>query len=342
MVEASNPPLPPAPSNTGILGIHASDVIIKSAVEAALHDIRLVNPWLLDYVFAGLPQDALTAKRYGAALRQTAKDWLVKTHVPVAVTPVLDELKAPLISITLVSSQEETGEATLGDVDANASWNAFEGNTENWPDLTSPLTVDSWDPLTGTLAFRELPEDINLAPGMAVRDAGGGTHQILEVVDDLTCVLGPGTTGDFQGSTLRSGQPAWLTLVESSSFRETYRIGVHVGGEPGALSWLHSAVVFSLLRYKQALLEARGFERSTLRSTDLERNPAFETELVHSRYIEVTGYVRQWWPKIVTGRIDAVRPRGIRVIGSGTLPGGTDPNDQLWIGDQDVLSNTKK
>ena len=198
------------------------------------------------------------------------------------------------------------------------------------------------------MRFADSDTEIERRLGVGIRDwfAEHGEESFRdverEVIDDLTVKLNPGTQADFQGSSLKSGQPAWLTLVESSSFRETYRIGIHVGGEPAALSWLHSAVVFCLLRYKQALLEARGFERSTPRSTDLERNQAFETELVHSRYIELTGFVRQYWPKVTAGRIDALRARGIKVIGSGNLPGDVDPDEAPWIGDQDTLSGNAK
>ena len=334
---AANPQLPLPPQNTLILGIHQSDIIIKSALEAALLDMTQVNPWVLDYVFAGLPQDTLTAKKYGQTLRQTAKDWLRKTNVPVLLNPTVDELKAPCISIQLVSSQEVEGEATTGDTHAFA----FEGNSESWPDLTTPLTVSAWNPLTGVLTFAALPADIFLAPGMSVRDANGGTHLIQDVTDDTTCVLTPGTMADFRGAALKPGQPAWLTAVESSSFRETYRVGVHVGAEAAQCIWLHSAVVMALLRYKEVLLEARGFERSTFQSTDLERNTIAEAELLFSRFVNVTGYVRQYWPKVVAGRIDAVVPQ-TRVSGQGThvkVAGtGVDPAKQLWVGDLDVDS----
>lgn len=58
---------------TEALGIHQSDVIIRTAIVAALADLR-ANPWLLDYVFASLPKDEMTMKDYGEKSVEKAKE----------------------------------------------------------------------------------------------------------------------------------------------------------------------------------------------------------------------------------------------------------------------------
>ncbi len=333
--------LPLPDTLTRIVGIHQSDIIIRSALVTAIADLR-ANPWLLDYVFASLPQDTLTWKEYGEKSVQQAKQWFLRTNIPVKIVPVLNELTLPCITISLVSSSEVTNEATIGDVHSEA----FEQSGQPWPALTTPFSPTSYNQSTGMMAIPTLPDDIYVAPGMYIIDKVGRPHEILEVVDSLVLKIQPGTVADFRDSVLKSGRSGLVTSIESSSFRESYRIGVHVGGEPAPLVWLHSIVVFILMRYKEALLEARGFERTTHGSSDFTRDTQFESELAFSRYIELNGHVRQYWPKAVASPIDAVIMDPIRVSGENAsvkvADAGVDPDEALWVGDLDTINPARR
>lgn len=332
-------PLPDA--LTKIVGIHQSDVIIRSALTAAIADLR-ANPWLLDYVFASLPQDTLTWKEYGEKSVQQAKQWFLRTNIPVKVVPVLNELTVPCVTISLISSSEVTQESTIGDVHSESS----EQTTSPWPALTPTFAPVSYNQSTGIMVVPTLPEDIYPAPGMYLVDKVGRYHEVLEVLDSTTLKIQPGTVADFRETVLKSGRAGFVANIESSSFRETYRVGIHVGGDPAPLVWLHSIVTFILMRYKEALLEARGFERSTHSSSDFQRDNQFETELVFSRYIELTGYVRQYWPKAIASPIDAVVMDPIRVSGENAsvkvADAGVDPDEALWVGDLDTINPARR
>ena len=112
LIKSLDLPLPPS-MTTEALGVHQSDVIIRTAIVAAIADLR-ANPWLLDYVFASLPRDDRTMKDYGEKEVQRAKEWFMKTNVPVFMVPRMDEAKVPCITIKLLDSSE--AEVTLGDV----------------------------------------------------------------------------------------------------------------------------------------------------------------------------------------------------------------------------------
>lgn len=328
-------------AGTQALGIHQSDVIIRSALTVGLADMR-ANPWLLDYVFASLPQDSLTWKEYGEKSVQQAKQWFLGAQIPVKMVPVADEAKLPCISISLVDSTEATNETTIGDVHSQS----FETLEKPWGALTSAITPVSYNSSTGVMILHNLPEEVYLAAGMFVIDRTGKSHEILVVYDGLTLGIAPGTVADFRGALLKSGTPGFVTSIESSSYRETYRIGLHVGGEPVLLTWLHSIVVFCLLRYKEVLLEGRGFERSTMQSSDFAREAQFDSELVFSRYLTVSGYVRQYWPKVLARPIDAVVMDPIRVSGQDqdvrVADTGLDPDEQLWVGNLDTINPAKR
>jgi hypothetical protein len=183
---------------------------------------------------------------------------------------------------------------------------------------------------------------------MFLVDRNGTAHELIDVTDQTHFTISPGTVADLRNSVLKSRRPSWKVSAESSSFRETYRIGIHAQSETSHLTWLHSIVLFSLLRYKQVLLEARGFERTTVQSSQMARDERFEAENVFSRYITITGNVRQFWPKTVAPVLDLVEmdtivsaegKSGFRVSGQNAnvrvADTGLDPRSQLWIGNND-------
>lgn len=328
------------------LGVFQSDVIIRTAIVAALADLRK-NPQLLDYVFASLPADEMTRKDYGEKSVAAAKKWFLNTKIEVAMVPVMDKAKAPLITIKLMDSNE--AETTLGDIHHIVQ----EFDKESWPALTEPFNP-SYNPATGNFTVNiDGVGGLYIVPGMFIIDAIGKPHEILTTSDDGFGIK-PGTVGDFRQCLIKGRKPSRVTSLESAIYKETYQIGVHVPSEAVYLTWLHSIVVFCLLRYKQALLEARGYERSVVNSSGFDRNPdpEFAVENVFSRWLTITGYVRQYWPKVLgaptiqavtPGDADTVTPgAGIIVNDGGKMEPTIDPKDSLYMGDEDTVTPPKK
>lgn len=333
LVKSLELPLPP--SVTEAIGIHQSDVIIRTALVAAMADLR-AHPELLDYVFASLPRDSMTMKAYGESEVSAAKEWFLKQEIGVYMTPNIDEGKTPCLTIKLQSSGEV--ENTLGDI----HYLSTEENSGAWPALVQPFTPTKYSAATGIVTVSEdVLAALDITEGMFLIDAYGRSHEILETFSDGSFAIRQGTIADFRNAVIKGEPPSFVTRLESVSYRETYQIGVHVNGKPVYLTWLHSVIVFILLRYKQALLEARGLERTTFDSSDFERNEQFEGEFVFSRYISISGFVRHYWPKATDLKIASFKPAAIRVIDGKKVPSDTDPNDALWIGDEDVLSPKK-
>lgn len=327
------------------LGIHQSDVIIRTAIVAALADLR-ADPRVLDYIFASLPADEKTRKDYGEKSVAAAKKWFLNNKIDVSMVPVMDKAKAPLITIKLLDSNE--AETTLGDV----HYITQEYNENDWPALTEPFNP-SYNPATGNFTVTiEQVGGLYVVPGMSIIDGIGKAHEILSVNDDGFAIA-QGTVADFRQAVIKGRKPALVTSLESVAYKETYQIGVHVAGEPVYLTWLHSIVVFCLLRYKQALLESRGFGRSVVNSSGFDKNEGMSTEeAIFSRYLTISGYVRQYWPKVINAQtIQAVEPGdadapsvggGIVVHGAGKMAPENDPNDSLYRGDEDFITVPKK
>ncbi len=322
---------------TKALGIHQSDVVIRSAIIEGIADLRR-NPWLLDYVFASLAQDDLTKKAYGNSEIGQAKKWFLKTDIPVFMDTRIGNAKLPAITIGIQESTED--EKTHGDVHYEVS----EETEAEWPLLAGPFLPLSYVAATGVMTIpTAVTDELVLAPGMFVIDGGGEAHEILDVAlnEDVSppayqVFLAAGTVSDFRNAAIKGSKPKLITTLESMSFRETYSIECVVDSQVIHATYLHSILVFILLRYKQALLEARGFERSVISSQRLQAYKGTENELGFTRMLSITGYVRQYWPKSVDGRVDQLAT-GMTAGIAGSTGDLVDTGDQLWDTEQDAL-----
>lgn len=333
LVKALELPLPAG--LTEPRGIFQSDVIIRTALVAAIADLR-ANPWLLDYVFASLPKDSLTLKDYGEQEVARAKEWFMRTDIKVLMGSRVPDGEPPpvCVSIHLMSSEEV--ENTLADVHYTPVEEVQGGSRS----LSSVFSPKSYHAATGVLVFpEEVSKSLILSQGMFVLDKTGRQHRINSVLDSNTVLISPGTVADFTECSIQAQSATHVAALESSSFKESFSIGCHVVGEAVHLTYLHSVVVFCILRYRQALLEARGFERSFIASSDFRLEQELFPEVFFSRHINMVGFVRQSWPKSITPKVLEVDfpEDGIRVIGAPKqLPEqGFEQDGLLWNGGDD-------
>lgn len=291
-------------------GIVQPDVIVRTALIQAMADMRQ-NPWVLDFVFSSLPNDELTEKTYGQKEVDRAKAWFLATEIPVVSAYLVGQPKLPCISIALQESREDKN--TLGDTHYYVS----EDLNDPWPILVGPFTPESYVVATGEMTIPlEAVGAVSLSDGMVVVDAVGTEHPIVEVADTNVVLLADGTVANFKGATIRGPRPSYRVELESAAFQESYVLGCHVTGDPVQVHYLHSIVLFALLRYRETLLEARGLDNTFVTSSDLQQNNAFDTELVFSRYITLSATVRHYWPKLQQPKILGVSAAQVTEAGS--------------------------
>lgn len=308
-----------------ITGIHQGDVVVRTGILAAIEDLR-ANDWLLEDVFASLPNDLLTKAEYGEREIERAKKWFRSTKIAVLMSHEITDPKLPCISINIGEASE--AETTLGDT----HYVPVQPFARIWPALT-PTFQASYGPITGQVIVPdEIAETLVIAPGMQLIDRAGTAHEILEVIDDKTFMIEP-KTADFSKAVIKGKQPSGSQTLGSVKHRESFILGCHVAGEPTHLIYLHSILLFCLYRYKKTLFEARGFERHTVTPTEFRRNEAFENEIVFSRHVNLTGYVAQVWPEEEKQNLTNLDVVTI-VDGAGQQE---DPEDQTWVGNEDAL-----
>lgn len=318
---------------TSTSGIFQSDVIIRTMIVSAINDIRDNNPWLVDYIFATLLYDDITPY-YGKKEIDQARKWLLNNDINVTMNTNPDRVYFPCISVTLNESTEV--ENTLGDKHYDPSEDVDDAAPDRNPILAGPFTPTNYDPITGTMVLPDSVSDVlRISQNMVIVTKFGRQYNIIEMIDANSFKINEGTVDDFTDSVLKGNAPQGIEL-ESAGFRETYQLGCHVIGEPVHLMYLHSLLVFALLRYRQSMLESRGFERSFIQTLDFNRNTNFDNEVIFSRFVNISGFVRQYWPKLMNKRISTVENQPLSIIGSGNLPDNS-VQTAMWIGDQDVV-----
>lgn len=315
---------------TTTLGVHQSDMILRSALVEMLEQIRK-DPSLIDWIFSGLLADGLTAKEFGKRALLDAKDWFLKTKVNVY--HGLAQAPPEFPAITMVLQESAETDKTLGDKHYDV-----DEPLGSYPVAVKSFAAVDYDPINSILTFpQDIADNVYLSTNMDVVDKVGKKHRITELLDDDRKVVIDGGPGDFREASLVYSFPYRIQL-ESVQCRETYQVGVHVQGPPVYLMVLHSIVVFGLWRYKQSLLEARNFAESSFSSSDFAKSPTMGQEAEYSRYISLSGTVKQFWPKDVTTPALGMIP-GLAVIGGAHVPVDDlgRPQDLTWIGDVDSL-----
>jgi hypothetical protein len=294
------------PQATEAKGIFQSDLLIRAALIQGIRELR-AHPYLLDYCFAHLVDDELTADTYGDRERQKAKAWFLRTDIPVVMDYRQVAPEGHQISVALVDSSQ--AETTL----ASVHYQPTESVESIWPVLLGPFAAASYNGGTGEVVLSaETAAELVVVPGMILTDRVGRAAEVAEVVLSEAgrwvgrFKVATGTQLDLTSATIKGARPALVQQLESTNFKEVYRVGAHALGEGYVLTWLHSIVLFILLRYEQALLEARGFERASLSSGPFAKDERWtKVEDLYTRFVTITGYARQSWPKRTEPRINS-------------------------------------
>lgn len=301
------------------LGVFQSDIIIRTGIKAALDDIR-ANPWLLDFTFQSLLSDSLTRSYYGEDELRMAKDWFINTDIPIKMAYQIDHIRSPIIAITLADSSE--AESTLGDIHYESHEDIDPIEIMVVKPIAGPFTPVSYNSQTGIMVLPSGVSTASIFPGQYVKDNVNGKTYVIETVTEDGVGIAANTQANFTKATIEATSPYYVASLESISYRESFKIEIFVPANHTQLLYLHSVLIFALNRYKQKYFEARGFERSTISSQTLGLFSS-DPEIIFTRGVVLTGYVRQYWPKDIVPKIDgvSVSPQiipdfgGIKILG---------------------------
>lgn len=277
-----------------------SDLLIKAAITHILEEARK-NPWLLDDIFSQLNCDELLKNIYGQKEIDRAKEWLANNKIDVLLKYRTDSQQPPFVSIALGGSSEAREYSTLSD--ATTEVETLDPKTINKPIpyVVKPFIIEGYDQATGAI---KIPDGINIlavSAGMFAVNPDDGNAYEIEKRDGEFIYLKNAPVISFSKMGVIPKYMEWRARREQAQFQETYSIGCHVHGDPAALIWLHSIVLYGMLRYRETLFEARGLAISSVNSSDMvDRSHGFENpggEMQFSRWITLTGLVNNTWIK---------------------------------------------
>ncbi len=324
------------------MAIFPGDVIIKSAIEQGLEDIKK-NLWLVDDILAPFISQDVLKDKYGQKEIDNAKEWLTNNKIEVLMQYRLDKDEFPCVTVALGSSSELEDMKHLADLSTVVEELIPSQIGKPIPYVIKPFVPASYDQANGLI---ELPKELSKSSfsegQILVNPDTGEGYTILGRAPGNKIQIEPNLTLNATRLAVIPKYQTYKVRREHSFFRETYTIGCHTHGDPSTLLWLHAIVAYILLRYRESLLEGRCFTQSSISSSDLVPNAELSTpggENVYSRYITLSGQVENSWlksPRRVIETIELTEPNkdegfygGIKII-SQEAPEFLDNEDEPW------------
>jgi hypothetical protein len=321
--------------------IFAGDVIIAEAIRQGIEDMRK-NLWLLDDVFGNFIQEPALRDKYGQKEIDAAKDWFMNNKIEVNLRYRNDKDHFPCVTIALGSSSEKEEMKHLADLSTEVETLMPNQIGKPIPYIVKPFIPDSYDQATGILTVPKSVKLKGVRAGQILVDPDTGIGYIIQAVVSNGIKLEPDLELKLTKAGIVPKYQFYRARREHTFFQETYSIGCHVHGDPAPLLWLHAIVLYTILRYRESLLEGRQFMQSSVSSSDLMQNPNFEGpggENVFSRYITLTGQVENSWLKTPSRIIESVEIQGetiegirsgIKILSNLDSPDSLDTEDDFW------------
>lgn len=322
------------------MGIFAGDIIIRQAIELGLEDIRR-NLWLIDDILGQFTKDPRASKIYGQKEVDACKEWFNNNKIEINLRYRLDKDQFPCVTIALGQSSEMEDMKHMADLSTEVEELMPAEIGKPIPYIIKPFTPVGYDIVRGLISVGTTKIRKATVGQFIVDPATGNAYAINNITAEGIFIA--------EGTNLTASQvaviPKYQTYKvrrEHSFFNESYSIGCHVVGEPTQVLWLHAIVLYSILRYKESLLEARCFTQSSVSSSDMAPNNSFGpmgADNVYSRYITLSGMVENSWIKTPFRTIESVDlvdnqggflKAGVKILSNLNSPDDLNTEDDLW------------
>lgn len=324
-------------------GIFQGDIIIKTMIELGIEDMRK-NPWLIDHMLEDLTSINYFSSKYGQKQVDACKEWLANNQIDVYMVGRSDKDRYPCVTIAMGPSPEKGEMKTMGDQSTETTLLLPNKIGKPISYVVKPFTPTGYDSQSGEVSLDPSTKGLDgVVAGMILVDPSTGNGYKIEDI-------GPGFIVIESNLNIKTTQLAvvpqyqyYEARIEHTFFQETYRIGCHVHGDTQPLLWLHSIVLYAILRYRESLLEANGFAESSVSNSDLSEDDHFTGpggEQVFTRSITLTGQVENSWIKSPRRFIESVVFKdkdskgftgGIKILSNLDAPDFMDNSDESLI-----------
>ena len=335
-------------------GIFQGDIIIKAAIELGMEDMRK-NPWLIDHMLSDLVNINYFTDKYGQKNIDACKEWFRSNQIDVYMRGRDDKDRLPCVTIQMGPSNEKPDMKTMADQSTEKAVLMPNQIGKPIPYVIKPFTPVGYDETTGIVSVDPSLDLSGVAAGMVlVNPADGIGYKILDIVDNGIEIEPNMEISASQFGILPQFQ-YYEARVEHAFFDETYTIGCHAHGDAQNVLFLWSIVKYSILRYRESLLEANGFAESTISSGGPDFDESFSTpggDQAWARYMNLNGQVENSWiksprrilevialksktPVGANGKASKGYSGGIRILSNLDTPSYVDQSNEAWVTDNE-------
>lgn len=276
------------------MSLFLGDLRIKAAMQLGIDDI-IKNPWLLSDVLGDTVSNEYMRKFYGKQI-ESCQQWLANNRINVVMDQREDKVEHPSIIIRMGESDEKPEMKHMGDLSTEKVHLTPNFVNKPIPFVVKP-TLGTYNSGNGIFTFRDTVDLTTTVEGQVLVDpATGNGYEIQGVLNSTQLQLLTNLTFTAQKYGVLPQYQYYDTRVGHTFMKEVYTIECN-GMDQQTLLWLHSIAVYSLLRYRQPLLEADGFAESVISSGPMYENPKFSDagQVIWARDIKITGQVENRW-----------------------------------------------
>lgn len=315
------------------MGIFQLDLTVKTAIELGIEDIRK-NLWLLDHMLGDCLENPYLKEKYGQKQIDSCKEWFLNNNIEIKMSGINDKDKMPLIAITTGSSNEKPDMKHMADQSTESLVLMPQQIGKPIPYIVKPFVPKGYSSEDGIVEVDDTVKGMSgISAGMILVDPDKGEGFVIQDYTDEGIHIEPGILLDATRLAVVPQFQFYKARVEHAFFQESCDISCYSHGDPQVAMWLHSIALYSILRYRESLLEAQGFTESIVSSSPLMENSNYSGANGENSYlksIQLSGQIENSWIK---------SPR--RVIENIFLRESTGPNSKApgYIGGIKILSN---
>jgi hypothetical protein len=278
------------------VSLFLGDIRIRAMIELGLEDIAK-NSWLLNDILGDTVANQYLRERYGSQI-ESCRQWLENNRIYTFLSARDDKMEFPCVVIELGTSNEKLDMKHMADLSTETVNLLPNDINKPIPYVIKPPLTGTYDPSTGVFSFNGVVDLNNISPGMVLVDPTNGIGYIIQSITvanqvnlEVSLDIPP---GQYYG--IIPKYQYYQSRIGHTFMQEPYKITVN-GLDQQTLLWLHSIVVYSLLRYRQVLLEKDGYAESTISSGPMYPNPDYSDagQIIWSRDINLTGQVENRW-----------------------------------------------
>lgn len=334
-------------------GVFQGDVIIKAAIDLSLEEMKK-NTWLFDHIFQSLKAIPYVSDRYGQSNIDAAKEWFLNNKINVYMRPRNDKDEMPCVAIYPGPSNEDENMKTEADASVETITLMPSEIGKPIPYIVKPFVPLNYDSETGEISLNIETAGFSIVtPGMILVDITKGNGYAIEAVTvdndgNGVFTIAAGQNIDVTQFAVVPQFPFYTARIEHTFCKETYTVGCYAHGDAQSAIWLWSIVLYSILRYRESLLEGNGFAQSSIFSGELMQDPEYTGpggEQAFARMITLTGQVETSWIKAPKRIIESVslEPEttasgltgGIVILSNLSSPESMDLAEQPWRTEED-------